>query len=52
MFAAQDPASLMLITLVIVAAVVVYWRTVIKLVTVGVVMLIVLGFLDLLRGLH
>jgi hypothetical protein len=42
----------MLITLVIVAAVVVYWRTVIKLVTVGVVMLIVLGFLDLLRGLH
>jgi hypothetical protein len=52
MFAAQDPSSPMLITLVIVAAVMVFWRTVIKLVVIGVVVLAVLGFLELLRGLH
>jgi hypothetical protein len=52
MFAAQDPRSLMLITLVIVTTAVVFWRMVIKLLIIGTVMLVLLGFLELLQGLH
>ena len=49
---AQDPASLMLIILAVITGVVVFWRTVIKLATIGLLLLVVLGFMDLLRGLH
>jgi hypothetical protein len=52
MFAAQDPSSVILVTLVVAAAAVLYWRTVIKLLTIGTVMLVMLGLLDLLRSLH
>lgn len=49
---AQDPGSLVLIVLVIVAASVAFWRTVIKIIVVGVMVLVVLGFLELLRIMH
>jgi hypothetical protein len=52
MFAAQDPSSVMLIILVIAAAIVFYWRTVIKLITVGTLALVLLGLLELLRSMH
>jgi hypothetical protein len=52
MSSAQDPGSLVWIIFVIGAVVVVFWRTVIKLVLICVVALIVLGFADALRGLH
>jgi hypothetical protein len=52
MSATQDSSSLMLITLVIVAVGVLFWRTVIKLMIIGVIVLVVLGFLELLRSLH
>jgi hypothetical protein len=52
MFAAQDPSSVILVILVVAAAAVLYWRTVIKLLTIGTVMLVVLGLLDLLQSLH
>lgn len=52
MFAAQDPSSVMLITLVIAAAMVFFWRTMIKLVTAGVVALVLLGLLEVLRSMH
>lgn len=44
MSAAMDPGSVMLISLVIAVAAVFFWRTVIKLMLVGAVLLIVLGF--------
>jgi hypothetical protein len=49
---AQDPGSLMWIILIMGAVIVVFWRTVIKLVLIAVVALAVLGFADALRGLH
>ena len=52
MFAAQDPSSVMVITLVIAVAALFFWRTMIKLAAIGTIMLVVLGFIDLLRGLH
>ena len=52
MFAAQDPSSVMVITLVIAVAALFFWRTMIKLAAIGTIMLVVLGFIDLLRGLQ
>lgn len=52
MSAGQDPNSLMLITLAIMATVVIFWRTVIKLVAIGTLALVVLGFLEVLQALH
>lgn len=49
---AQDPASLILIIVAVITGLVVFWRTVIKFVTIAILLLIVLGFIDLLRGLH
>ena len=51
MFIAQDPGALMWAILIIAAAVA-FWRTVIKLVIIVVVALVVLGFVDALRSLH
>ena len=52
MFTTQDPGSLMLITLIAVTGVMVFWRTLIKLMIIGLVLLAVLGLSDLLQGLH
>jgi len=52
MLAAQEPGGLMWVILIIVAMVVVFWRTVIKLFVIAVVALVVLGFADALYGLH
>jgi hypothetical protein len=52
MFAAQDPGAVTFIALVIATAVVFFWRTVIKLIAIGIVVLVALGFLELLQGLH
>jgi hypothetical protein len=52
MFAARDPSSVILVILVIASAAVLYWRTMIKLLAIGAVMLVVLGLVDLLRALH
>lgn len=49
---AQDPATLMLIALIIATGVVVFWRTVIKFVIIGVTLLLVLGVFELLQALH
>lgn len=46
MFAAQDPGSLMLIILAIVAMAVAFWRTTIKLLIIGVIVLVSLGLLS------
>ncbi len=56
MFAAhgptQDPDSIRLIFLLIATGVVVFWRTVLKLVAIAVVLLAVLGTLAVLQVLH
>jgi hypothetical protein len=52
MFTAQDPGALMWIILIIGAAVVAFWRTVIKLVFICLAMLVILGFIDAVRILH
>jgi hypothetical protein len=52
MFAGQDPGSLLLVTLVAVAATVVFWRTATKLLVISILVLIVFGFLEILQGLH
>jgi hypothetical protein len=56
MFAAhiptQDPDSIRLIFLLIATGMVVFWRTVLKLAAIAVVLLAVLGTLALLQGLH
>jgi hypothetical protein len=48
----QDPGTLMLITLLVVGGVVVFWRTVIKLMAIALLVLVVSGVLELLRSLH
>lgn len=56
MFAAhvptQDPDSIRLIFLLIATAMVVFWRTVLKLAAIAVVLLATLGALAILKGLH
>ena len=56
MFAAQgpthDPESIRLIVLFIAAGAVIFWRTAIKLAVITAIVLIVLGVLNLLQGLH
>jgi hypothetical protein len=56
MFAAQgathDPSSLMPIALVVITGAVVFWRTIIKLLVIGAILLTVLGFAELLQILH
>lgn len=44
--------SVMLITLLVSVTAAVFWRTVIKLVAIGIILLAVLGFCELLRNLH
>jgi hypothetical protein len=55
MFAAQglpqDPGFVMLMILIITLAVI-FWRLVIKLLAIGVILLVVLGLYELLRILH
>ena len=46
---AQDPATLMLIALIIATGAVIFWRTVIKFVIIGVILLLVLGVFELLQ---
>jgi hypothetical protein len=49
---AHNADSLMPITLLVIIGVTIFWRTVIKLVAIGVILLVVLGFSELLRYLH
>lgn len=51
MFAVREPASLMLIALII-ATIVVCWRTVIKFVVISVIALAVFGLLELIQDMH
>lgn len=46
MFVAHDPSSLTLITLIIAAVAVFFWRAVIKLAAIGTVVVVVLGFFE------
>jgi hypothetical protein len=48
----QDPSSLVPIALVVITAAFVFWRTVIKLLAIGIMLLVVLGVSDLLHGPH
>lgn len=52
MFAARDHGSLIMIILAIATSAVIFWRTVIKLVIIGALVLVVLGLLVLLQSLH
>jgi hypothetical protein len=49
---AQDPNSLMLITLLVSAGAAIFWRAVIKLLAIGAILVVVLGFFELLGKLH
>ena len=50
--ASQDPSSLILVALMVIATVVIFWRTMIKLLAIAVILLVVMGFSELLHGLH
>jgi hypothetical protein len=56
MFAAQgnpqDLSSLVPIVLVAITGMVIFWRTMIKVVVIGLILLMVLGFSYLLQNLH
>jgi hypothetical protein len=52
MFTAQDPGALMWVILMIVAAAVAFWRTMIKLVIICITVLVVWGFIDVVHSLH
>lgn len=56
MFAAQgstqDPSSLSLVALVVITGAVVFWRTMIKVAAIGLMLLVVLGAFELLQNLH
>jgi hypothetical protein len=56
MFAAQastqDPSSLIPVVLVLITGAVVFWRVMIKALTIGLILLIVLGLSELMRNLH
>jgi len=56
MFAAhgstQDPNSLISVALVLITGAMVFWRTVIKAIADGLILLAVLGLAELLRSLH
>ena len=49
---AQNAGSLILIILMIATVAVIFWRTVIKLAAITVLLLVILGFLALLQGLR
>ena len=49
---AQDPSSLIPIALVLITTALIFWRTVVKLLAIGIILLVVLGVADLLHGLH
>ena len=49
---AHDPSSLIPIALVLITAALVFWRTVVKLLAIGIILLVVLGLADLLHSLH
>lgn len=49
---AQDPSSLIPIALVLITAALIFWRTVVKLLAIGIILLVVLGVASLLHGLH
>jgi hypothetical protein len=48
----QDPGSLVPMALVIIVGVVIFWRTVIKVVAICLILLVVLGFSQLLQSAH
>lgn len=48
----QDPSSLVPMALIVITGLVVFWRTAIKLLAIGVILLVVLGLSDLLHTLH
>jgi hypothetical protein len=48
----HEPGPLIIIILIIVAATVIYWRTVVKLMTIGLILLIMLGLVELLKDMH
>ena len=56
MFAAQgpthDPSSLVPIALVVITGAVVFWRALVKAVVIGVILLVILGFSELLHIMH
>jgi hypothetical protein len=52
MFAGHDPNSITLITLIITTLGVFFWRTAIKLVAIGAVLVVVLGFFEFLNNIH
>jgi hypothetical protein len=56
MFIAQGPApdaeSIRTIALVVVIAAVIFWRTAVKVLLIGAIMLVVVGALTAVQGLH
>jgi hypothetical protein len=56
MFTAQGPtqdfSSLIPAVLMVITVMVIFWRAVIKLLAIVVILLVVLGFSELLHGLH
>jgi hypothetical protein len=56
MFIAQgtppDPASMKAIVILIVVAAVIFWRTALKVLLIGAIMLVVVGALTAVQGLH
>lgn len=48
----QDPSSFVPITLMIVVGTLIFWRTMIKVVAISVILLAILGLSDLLQNLH
>jgi hypothetical protein len=52
MLAGHDPNSLTLITLIITTLGVFFWRTAVKLIAIGTVLVVVLGFFEFLSNIH
>lgn len=48
----QDPSFLIPIALLLITTALIFWRTVIKLLVIGIILLVVLGVAYLLHGLH
>lgn len=50
--ATQHSISLVPVTLVIITGAVVFWRTIIKAIVIGLILLVVLGLYELFQNLH
>ena len=48
----QDPSSLVPVALVVITAALVFWRTVIKLLAIGLILMVILGVSELLHSPH